>query len=207
MHDVAGVDEAKACLPREGRSDCRIAHLRLGIVDRRLIAFDLRDELIDRRLLGVELLPRDGILLREPGVAHKVELRVLEARLVLRLLRNRLIERRLIGAWIDLHENIAVLDHLALFEVDLDDLAIDSASHKNGLVRFDDAEPVQIDWEIGFFRLRDGDGDGRRPLKAIGLARTCHPGFVAEKMTPAEVAAECDRGHGGYQRPAATEEQ
>ena len=79
----------------------------------------------------------------------------------MRLLRNRLIERRLIRARIDLNENIAFLDHLALFEGDLDDLAIDSAAHKNGLVRLDDAEPVQIDWEIGFFRLRDGDGDGR----------------------------------------------
>src|SRR5271166_7020597 len=146
MHDVAGINEAKARLPREWRSDCRIAHLRLGVVDRRLIAFDLRGEFIDRSLLRVELLPRDGILLGEPSVAHKIELSVLEARLVLRLLRNRLIERRLIRAWIDLDENIAFLDHLAQFEVDLDDLAIDSAAHKNGLVRLDDAEPVQIDW-------------------------------------------------------------
>lgn len=138
--------------------------MRLGVVDGRLIPFDLRGEFIDRRLLRVELLPRNGILLGESGVAHKVELRVLEIRLVLRLFRDCLIERRLIRARIDLNENVAFLDHLALFEVDLDDLAIDSASHKNGLVRFDDAEPVQIDWEIGFFRLRDGDGDGRRLL-------------------------------------------
>ena len=82
----------------------------------------------------------------------------------MRLLRDRLIERRLIRARIDLDENVAFLDHLALFEVDLGDLAIDAAAHDNGLVRLHDAEPVQIDWEIGFFRLRDGDWDGRRLL-------------------------------------------
>jgi len=36
-----------------------------------------------------------------------------------------------------------------------------SAADENGLVRLDDAETVQIDWEIGFFRLRDGDWNGR----------------------------------------------
>ena len=60
------------------------------------------DQLIDGRLLGVELLTRGGILLGEFGVALQIELGVLQARLVLRLLRQRLVERRLIRAWIDL---------------------------------------------------------------------------------------------------------
>jgi hypothetical protein len=85
-------------------------------------------------------------------------------RLVLRLLRDRLIERGLIGARIDLHENVALLDHLALLEGDLDDLAIDAAADENGLVGLHGAEPAQIDGEIGLFRLRDGDGDGRGRL-------------------------------------------
>jgi hypothetical protein len=47
----------------------------------------------------------------------------------LRLLCNRLIERRLIRAWVDLNKNIAFLDHLALLDVDLDDLAIYATTH------------------------------------------------------------------------------
>jgi hypothetical protein len=50
--------------------------LRLGVVDGRLVAFDLRSQLVDSRLLGVELLPRNGVLFGEAGVALQVELRV-----------------------------------------------------------------------------------------------------------------------------------
>ena len=44
-------------------------------------------------------------------------------------------------------------------------------------------------------------------LAPHGLAQTCRPSFVAEKMTPAEVAAERDHGHGRNERPAASEER
>lgn len=115
----------------------------MSAVDRRLIALDPRDEFIDRRLLRVEPLTRNRILLGEAGVARQVDLRVLETRLVLRLLRNRLIERRLIRARVDLNKNIALLDHLAPLEVDLDDLAIDAAAHQNGLVRLHAPSPFK----------------------------------------------------------------
>ena len=131
----------------------------------------------------------------------------MRAGLVLRLLGDRLIERRLIGPRIDLHENVALLDHLALLEGDLDDLAIDAAADENGLVRLHGAEPVQIDREVGLFRLCDGDGDGRGRLYAIDCARTRRPGIAAVKVAPAEVGAERDRDYDGYQRPAASEKR
>ena len=59
----------KPVLPVSGRPNCRIVELRLGVVDDRLVALDLRGQLIDGRLLGVELLKRNGILLGEFGVA------------------------------------------------------------------------------------------------------------------------------------------
>ena len=197
MHDVAGVNKAKACLAREWGPDRRIGHLRLSVIDRRLIALDLRDELIDRRLLSVQPLTRNRILLGEAGVARQVELRVLETRLVLRLLRDRLIERRLIRARVDFNKNIALLDHLALLEVDLDDLAIDAAAHQDGLVRLHGAKPIQIDWKISLYRLCDGDWDGGYFRQAIGLVQSRPANIVAVKVGPAKVAAEHDHGHGG----------
>src|SRR5208282_3432494 len=112
------------------------------------------------------------ILLGEADVARQVELRVLETRLVLRLLRNRLIERRLIRARVDLNKNITLLDHLALLEVDLDDFAIDAAPHQHSLVRLYSAKPIQVDWKVSLFRLRDGDWDGGFCGQPIGLVRS-----------------------------------
>jgi hypothetical protein len=57
MHDVAGVDQPEADLAGEGRADRRVAELGLRVVDRGLVAFDLCIELVDLRLLRVELLP------------------------------------------------------------------------------------------------------------------------------------------------------
>ena len=77
VDDVARIDEAEAGLARQRRLDGGVAQLRLGVVDRGLVALDLRRELIDRRLLGVELLVRGEVLLGQILVALQVELRVL----------------------------------------------------------------------------------------------------------------------------------
>jgi hypothetical protein len=201
MHDVARVDKAEAGFARERRADGRIVELRLGVLDRRLVAFDLRLELIDGGLLGVELLTRGDFLLGEGAGALQVELRVLEVRLVLRLLRERLIEGCLIRTRIDLDENVALLDHLALFKFDFSDLAVDAAAHRDGVVRFHGAEPVQIDGEIGLLRQGNGDWDGNGPLVAIGHCRRA----LSEKVTPAEIAAKRDPYQDSDNRPSAAE--
>jgi hypothetical protein len=64
-----------------------VAQLGLGVVNSSLIALDLRNELIDRRLLRIELLTRREILLAQRGVALQIELRVLKRRVVCGLLR------------------------------------------------------------------------------------------------------------------------
>lgn len=56
MHDVAGIDQSKAGLAGEGRTDRCVAELGLRVVDRGLVAFDLGIELVDLRLLRVQLL-------------------------------------------------------------------------------------------------------------------------------------------------------
>ena len=150
VDDVAGIDQTEAGLPHQGRADRRVVfQLGLGVVDRGLIPLDLRGELIDHRLLRVELLARRGVLFLEESIALQVVLRVLQRRFVLGLLPERLIEGRLVGPRIDLGENITHLHHLALFEINLGDLAVDPAAHRDRVVRLDDAEAAEIDGEIG----------------------------------------------------------
>jgi hypothetical protein len=85
MNDVAGIDEAEARLAGKGRTDRRIAELGLRIVDRGLVTLDLCIELVDLRLLRVQLLPRGVILLGQSAVALEIELRIFQIGLVLRL--------------------------------------------------------------------------------------------------------------------------
>jgi len=65
----AGIDKAEAGFFRERRIGLSVAQLRLGVVDGGLVAYDLRYELIDVRLLCIELLCRGGeIFLRESSI-------------------------------------------------------------------------------------------------------------------------------------------
>jgi hypothetical protein len=189
MNDVAGIDEAEACLAGEGRTDRRIAQLGLRVVDRGLVTLDLCIKLVDLRLLRVQLLPRGVVLLGESAVALKIELRIFQIGLVLRLFGLRHFERRLKGSRVDPHQQIAFIHHLTLAKSDLDHLTIDAAPDGHGVIWLHDAKTVQIHREIGVLDRLDRDRDWQRsfgPLCAgIGLS--------AERVKPAEVAEEHDR--------------
>ena len=124
---------------------------------------------------------------------------------ILCLFRERLIESSLVGPGIDLHEKIAFLDHLALFEGDLGNLAVNAAAHSHGDERFHGAEPVQIDWEICRFHLGDGDRDGREHLTPFSLSRRCRANSVAVNVKPAEITTEGDNCEDNDKRPSAAE--
>ena len=128
----------------------------------------------------------------------QVVLRVLQRRFVLGLLRDRLIEGGLVGPRIDLGQNITLLHHLALFEIDLGDLAVDPAAHRDRVVRLDDAEAVEIDGEIGLSHRRDGDRDRRR-RRALSFGSIRGGAIVS---TPGEITANRDCGHDRDQPPA-----
>jgi len=100
----------------ERRDDVGVGEDRRCIVDRRLIELDLGFELSDQRPLGIELLLVDGVGLRQAGVTFEVEPRIGELRFVLRLLGDRLIVLRLVGGRVDLGEDEAFGDVLALSE-------------------------------------------------------------------------------------------
>ena len=83
--------------------------------------------------LGVELLAGDRILGDQLCVALEVGLGVLEQRLVLLQLADRLLQRDLVGPRIDQGQQVALLDHLAFLEVDLDELAGDLGLDVDGV--------------------------------------------------------------------------
>ena len=118
----------------KGRADSRIAELRLRVVDCGLVALQLSVELVDFCLLCVDLLSRGVILLGQCAVALKVELRIPQIRLVLRFFGLRLFKRRLVRSRVDLHQQIALIHHLALTKSDLDHLTIDPAPYGHRVI-------------------------------------------------------------------------
>ncbi len=118
MDDVADIDLAEADDAVDRRHDGRIIELRLRRLDGGLIGIDGRLRLVDLGLLGVEVLEGLEVLLHQRLETRQVLLGVDQLRLVLALFRHRLIERRLQRRRIDLGEDVAFVDLLALAEVD-----------------------------------------------------------------------------------------
>src|ERR1700723_2189714 len=112
MDDVADVKQAESGDAVEWGDQRCVAELGFGVVDGSLVKFDLRIEFINGGLLIVDLLERDGIGLGKIRVALKVELTILQMDLVMTQRRLRLIDLGLIGTWVDLGEQVALLDQL-----------------------------------------------------------------------------------------------
>ena len=198
VDDVAGIDKPEPRSARQRRADGRVAQFRLRVVDSGLVALDLCLQLVDRRLLRIELLPAGEVFLAERLVALKVELSVLQLSLVGSFFRGGLIQRRLIGARVDLGENVALLDHLSLFEIDLCDLTIHTAADRDRVIRLHHSETGEINRKIAFA----DDGYGDRNLRRRG-GRGALPTPVAMSIfAPAEIGRACGRKHNDHD-PAA----
>ena len=116
VYVVARVDKTYADPPVARRGDGGVIELGLRGVDRGDVGGDRGLELVDLRLVEVDLLLRAVILLREGLGPNQVFLSGDELGLVLRLLGFGLVQRRLEQARIDLREHIALLDPLPLGE-------------------------------------------------------------------------------------------
>ena len=81
----------------------KVAELRLRIFDRGLIATDLCGQLIDHRLLRVDLLLGCEVLVSQALVTIEIELGIFQISFVLCLLGLRLGERGLIRPRVNLH--------------------------------------------------------------------------------------------------------
>ncbi len=97
-------------------------------IDLRLVGNDVRLVLGDEVDLGVELLARDRVGLREVLIALEIDLRGFEQRLVARERALRIGERQFVGTRVDFGEEIALLDDLAFLVGDVDEIAADVAS-------------------------------------------------------------------------------
>jgi len=73
MNDVARINLPQECAPVDRGNDRRVVEISLGIIDGRVVGFDLRLGLSDQdnRLIG--LLLRAGIRGGEALIAHKVK--------------------------------------------------------------------------------------------------------------------------------------
>ena len=127
-HDVARVHLPQAHAPADRRHDPGVRELQLGVGDPALVGLHRGFVLPHQRLLGVDLLAGDRVLREQRAVALEVQARVLEQRLVARELPGGQRELDLERPRIDLGEEVARLDHLALLEGDAHDLAVDAAA-------------------------------------------------------------------------------
>ena len=173
VHDVALVHEADAGAAIQRRGDGGVGELHAGVIDGGRVVFHLGRELRGLRLLVIELLRGDHLLLRQILVALQVALGVFILHLILALLRERLVERGLEGRGIDLHEQIALLHLLAFLEADLFHLAIDAGADGHGIERLHRAEAIEVN---GHILLRDLARDHRHG-KAAARDRRPPPAY------------------------------
>jgi hypothetical protein len=123
--------EPQAHATGDRRGNVTIHKVKLCGVDRRLVGGDRRDELIDQRLLGVELLLCREALSCERMIACKVQSGVCELCLVLLLLRRRLIKRGLVRSGIDHGDQVALLHRLPFPHGHLHELTGDACADRH----------------------------------------------------------------------------
>ena len=183
------------------RGDAGVGELQLRAVDLALVDLHRAFVLAHERRLRVDLLLRDRVLLEQRAVALEVELRVLEQRVVARQLSLGLRELHLERARIDLGEQLAFLDDLALLEQHPHELPVDAAAHRDGPQRRDRAERIEIDVDVGRARRRR---DHRCPRRTAGTARPAGGGRRrgighGRELPVGEVPA--DREQDDHERP------
>jgi hypothetical protein len=139
----------------------------LGAVDLALVRRDDALVLPDQGDLRIELLLRHGVLLDQHAVAVDVDLRVFEQRPVTRHLSLGLRQLHLERPGIDLGDQIARPDDVALAEPDRHELSIDAAPHRHGRERRDRADPIHVDRDVSAARRLGGD----RHRPCLGPAR------------------------------------
>src|SRR3954453_905071 len=193
MHDVAGVKERETPSAADRRLDRGVTEIGLRIVDGGVVALHLRSQLIDQRLLGIEILLGLELLFRELLKSLQVQLVVPQVGLVLGLLRHRLLESRGKGALVDLQKRIALLHHLTLLEEHLRDLTVDTALDRYRPEWRDDSETVGVHGKVGPLHLERGYGNLYRCLTGSTLRGRSDGLHASEELIPQAVGASSYR--------------
>ena len=166
LHVIAGIDQPQADAAVDRRYDPGVGEVEVLGVDQRLVRADRAFILLDDEFLVLRGLGRDRILLQQGLVARVVRLGLVEQALVMRELALVLRLERLIGAGVDLGEDIAFLDVLALGKGDALQIAGNLAHHRHGRDRRHRAQRVDDHVDVAG---RDG-GDADRRLARIVAA-------------------------------------
>jgi len=174
--------------PVERRHQFRVAELGFGVFDRRLIGFDPGLFLSDLRSLRGDLLLGCKPLFCQRDISAEIDPPIFEMGLIAAEISLRLVELRLIGARIELGQELAFFDQLAIFKVDADDLLGDHASDCRRVQRRDIANPGQHDRKVLRLDCCSDDGNG-----GCGLRRGS--AGAAREMLPSQVTPRDDRDH------------
>src|SRR5262245_8672633 len=146
--NVADVNLANARDAVDWRGQPRVAQLRLGGLDERLVGLDRILQLRNLCFLGFEQLWGCKALLLARLIAIEIGNRVGELRLIAIAGCGHLIDLCLIGARVDLSEEIAGVHRLALGEIDADDLPLDLGANGDRIIGDHGADPCQIDRHV-----------------------------------------------------------
>ncbi len=133
MHDVSRIHQPQTHQAGDRRRDVAVNQIQLGAVDLRLVGLDGAFILSHQRLLGVELLLRNRVLLHQRLVSIQIEVRVLEQRLIVDQLSFGLLQLHFIRPRIDLHQQVALMNDLPLFELHFHELPVHPALHRDGV--------------------------------------------------------------------------
>src|SRR5260370_40366818 len=145
MHNVANINSAQSNSSRDRSGDLGISELQVGIADGGLVGLNRARKLAHLRSLSVHLLLSDHLFVPQRFVALQIYLGIVELGGIASQLPVRLFQLNLKGTRIDLGEQISFVHHLALSEVDRDQLSIHPALHRDRIKRSDGAEAPEHD--------------------------------------------------------------
>ena len=183
-----GLVEADPAVDRS--VDRAVANIDLCCLHRRCVGLDRRSQLVDRRLLIVDLLNRGELALREVLVALKIELRALQLCGVLGALSGRLVQDSLVRSRIDLRDHVALMHLLAFLYRDGDQHAVHLRFHADDIECLHGPKAAQINGNIADFCWNDGDRRRRQLRCVFCSARGRTRGVVAAQRPEAD--AQCD---------------
>ena len=156
---ISRIDQAQADAAGDRRDDVAVDDVELLLIDLRLIELHRAFVLLHDVDLILILLAGDRILLGQFLVARQVDLAPAPAGPDRARAGPRIaLAASSIGPRVDLREEIALLDHLAFGEGDLQQLTVDLGLHRDGGDRRHGAERVDDDADIA---LADGGGADR----------------------------------------------
>ena len=116
----------------------------------------------------------------------------------------RLGDGGLVGAGVDLKQELALLDGLAFVEIDLQQLAVDAAVQRDGVVRGDRAERGEVD-RNGLLSARRGEDRGGAVGGLRGFGSCVVGRFWLARMRPdgKDDGADDDSENDDHAQPAA----